>query len=345
MKPTEPKPLVPDFWRSCGYSLTTRGENGRLAFTDDFLRGYLGRPELAPVAESCAAERALHAALIENPQREVTERELAAIDDDDARENYGVWLRFRGQLMGAPSLEAFYAGLFRRDVAVPPAFIRQIVQVILRSVLDGCADGLAARAAEVFFRRQRVSVENGSIMLADNETVEMHAATGDFGNLGQLLARQGTPLRTVELDVLDEKTSAEYWKRDERFDTVLCLNRSHPGCAALCRVIEAWVAHFHGARVKVVPVPEIPDADWVWHVGLDAEATAILNDTYSGREPEEERLRRIVGLYRMEFLDPADMRAEIAGRPVFLGLAMAADHILRMKPQNLLTNLPLARPA
>jgi len=36
------------------------------------------------------------------------------------------------------------------------------------------------------------------------------------------------------------------------------------------------------------------------------------------------------------------MRPELAGSPVFLGLAMAADGTLRMKPQNLLMNLPLA---
>ena len=36
------------------------------------------------------------------------------------------------------------------------------------------------------------------------------------------------------------------------------------------------------------------------------------------------------------------MRPEIAGAPVFAGLAMAPDGTLRMKPQNLLTNLPLA---
>jgi len=36
------------------------------------------------------------------------------------------------------------------------------------------------------------------------------------------------------------------------------------------------------------------------------------------------------------------LRSEMAGSPVFLGLAAAADGTLRMKPQNLLTNLPLA---
>jgi len=52
-------------------------------------------------------------------------------------------------------------------------------------------------------------------------------------------------------------------------------------------------------------VREIPDEDSVRHVGLDAEATAILNEIYNGGE-----------------VDTA-----------------------RMKPQNLLLNLPLARRA
>ena len=45
----------------------------------------------------------------------------------------------------------------------------------------------------------------------------------------------------------------------------------------------------------------------------------------------------------MDFLNAQDMRAEIAGQPVFLGMAMSNDYLLRMKPQNLLLNLPLAQ--
>ena len=50
---------MPDFWPSCGYRLLAAGADGRLTLTDDFLRSYLARPELAPVRESCAAELAL----------------------------------------------------------------------------------------------------------------------------------------------------------------------------------------------------------------------------------------------------------------------------------------------
>jgi hypothetical protein len=333
---------MPDFWRGCGYHLLGRSDDGTLVVSDDYLRAYYERPELAPVPESCARERALHASLLEDPRRAVSAAEISVLADEDARENYRVMLRFRDQLLAAPSLEAFYYGLFQRDVAVPPLFIDQTVQVILRSILDATEDGLQARAAELFFRRQRVSIDNGAIRLADSETVEMHAIGAGTGPLAKLIGGGQPPPRTVELDVLDAASHADYWRRDERFDTVLSLNRSHAGCAAFCRVLEAWIEHFHHTPVAIEPVTDIPDEDWVWHAGLDAEASAMLNEIYNGGEPDTERMKRIIGLYRMEFRNPADMQAAVAGKPVFLGLAMTPDNMLRMKPQNLLVNLPLA---
>jgi hypothetical protein len=336
---------MPDFWQTCGYHLLRKGADGRLIVTDDYLRLYYARPELAPVAESCPAERALHASLVEQPRREVAEGELAAVADADARENYRVILKFRERLLGAPTLEAFYFDLFRDDVAVPPDFIHHTAQVILRSMLDGAQDGLEARAAELFFRKQRVSIGDGAIMLADETTVDMHANGAGFGSLGKLLREGQMPTRTIELDVLDDQSAARYFERDERHDTVLNLNHGRPGCLAFARVLERWIAHFHGVRTTVKPVREIPDEDWVWHVGLDAEATTMLNDIYNGGEVEEARMKRVVGLFRVDFRDPIVLRPEVAGSPVFLGLAMAPDGTLRMKPQNLLMNLPLARRA
>jgi hypothetical protein len=37
------------------------------------------------------------------------------------------------------------------------------------------------------------------------------------------------------------------------------------------------------------------------------------------------------------------MRSAIAGRPVYLAMAMDVQQRLKLKPQNLLLNLPLAR--
>ena len=49
-----------DFWHDSGYHLLAPTAEGRLAVSDDFLRAYLLRPEIRPVEDSCAAERALH---------------------------------------------------------------------------------------------------------------------------------------------------------------------------------------------------------------------------------------------------------------------------------------------
>jgi hypothetical protein len=252
-------------------------------------------------------------------------------------------LRFRDQLVAAPTLEAFYFDLFRRDVAVPPPFIHHTAQVILRSILEGVESGLEARAAEIFFRPQSVTIESGAVMLADQETVHSHAVHAGLGDLGRFLREQGAPLRSAELDVLDDANHAQYFTRDERHDLVLQMNPGRPGAAAYARVLERWIAHFHGVKAEVEPVREIPDEEWTWHVGLDAEATGMLNELYNGGEVEEDRMRRIIGLFRMQFPDPAAVRAEVRGAPVFLGLAMTPEGTLRMKPQNLLMNLPLAR--
>lgn len=334
-----------NFWPSCGYTLLERDGAGRFVVTDDYLRMYFRRPELALLPESCVAEQALHRSLIDMPRRTVPEAELAAVADADARENYAVMLRFRDRLLSHPTLEASYAAFFREDVAVPPAFIHHSVQVILRGLLEGTSDGLLARAAELFFREQSVSIQHGVVMAADAQTVQLQADTGGLGSIGRMLKQAQAPLASVELDVLDEHSQESYWQRDERYDTVLALNPGRPGAVALARVIERWIAHFHGVACTVTPIREIPDEEWRWHVGLDAEATAMMNDIYNGIDVESERMKRIVGLFRADFADRDALRPELAGAPVFLGLAMRPDGRLRMKPQNLLVNLPLARPA
>jgi hypothetical protein len=48
-------------------------------------------------------------------------------------------------------------------------------------------------------------------------------------------------------------------------------------------------------------------------------------------------------LFELRFANAADMRPAIAGRPVYLAMAMDAQSRLKLKPQNLLVNLPLAR--
>ena len=336
---------MPDFWTSSGYRLLRTGSDGRLTVTDDFLRSFLMRPELAPIPESCAAELALSDALSANPRKTVDAAEIDAIRDADARENYAIWLRFRARLTAASSLEGAYIGLFRGDgVDVPPMFVHLLTQILLRHILGPDADPLAVRAAEMLFRPQTIAVlDDGAVMAADAATVDMFSTTGGFGSLGELLAQNRTPSRSVDLDVLDADNAAQYWDRDERFDVSVSLNRGRPVLDQLCRVLERWVGHFLGVAVSIRPQREIDDSRWVWHVGLDAEASALLNDLYNRVDVDPARMERLLCLFQLDFANPADMRPAIAGRPVYLAMAMDADRRLRLKPQNLLLNLPLAR--
>jgi hypothetical protein len=337
---------VPDFWRSSGYRLLAVGSDGRLTVTDDFLRVYLARPELAPVPESCAAERAQHDARVANPRCHVPDAEVEAIADPDAPEYFRIWLRVRTRLTAASSLEAAYVGLFRGEgVDVPPLLVHHLTEVIVRGILGEDADPLEARAGEMLFRVQKIAVlEDGAVMAADDAAIEMYGTTGGFGSLGELLARNKTPLRSVEFDVLEAESAHRYWDRDERHDLAVSLNRGRPALAALTRVLEKWIAHFLGVGVKIAPQREIDDARWVWHVGLDAEASALLNDLYNRVEVEEDRMRRLLCLFQLDFADPGAMRPAISGRPVYLAMAMDDGNRLRLKPQNLLLNLPLALP-
>ena len=335
---------MPDFWPSCGYRLLAVDDDRRLRVRDDFLRGYLLRPELAPVRESGRAEIALHETLLSDPRARVSENEVAAIEDPDTRDNLRIWLRFRDRLLRAPTLEAAYVGLFEGEgVDVPPLFVHQLTQILLRHILGTEADPIEARAAEMLFRAQKISVLNDAVMAADEQSVELLATTGSLGSLGELLAQNRTPARTVDLDVLSEDNADTYWTRDERFDLAVSLNRGQPALAALCRVLQRWIAHFLAVDVTIAPEREIVDARWVWHVGLDAEASALLNDLYNGVDVADERRERLLCLFALRFADPAAMRPAIAGRPVYLAMAMDRQNRLRLKPQNLLLNLPLAR--
>lgn len=333
---------MPDFWRSSGYRLLTPDASGRLPVSDDFLRAFWLRPEVAPVAESCAEELALHDALMAEPRLAVAPERLARLADADARGNYAAVLRLRERLLAWPTIEAAYLELVRTGLSgIPPLFLDQLVNVFLRHLLAGCDDPIRLRAAELLFREQEVMIQDGAIMLADEETLKIRAS----GEPGRLLLGDAGPIRQIELDVLDEANAAIYWGRSDRFDTVLDLSFARPGLDALCRVLEVWVRHFTGAAVLIQPLQRIDDPRWVWHVGLDSDASALLNALYDGEEIDEARRARLLALFRLEFRDPADMLERVRGRPVYLGLAMTPAQRLKLKPHNLLINLPLARAA
>jgi hypothetical protein len=292
------------------------------------------------VEESSEGERRLHALLMDDPRRAVADSDLERVEDADARDNYRVVLRFRDRLLAAGTVEGCYMGLFRGAVDVPPLFIDQLAHVILRNVLDGTDEPLRLRAAELFFREQKATVRDGHVLLADLETVEMHAAGSRYGSIGRLIVEAQGSLGAVDLDVLDRANAHLYWSRESKHDTVISLTYGRPALDALARVIEQWIAHFLSVEVKVRPIRRIEEPRWAWHIGLDAESSAILNELWSGGEIEPGRMRNILALFSLEFDDPGLVRRDVAGRLVYLALS-AVEDVVRLKPQNLLINLPL----
>jgi len=278
---------------------------------------------------------------MENPRRTVSNEELTALKDKDAEDNYRTVLSFRDRLVREGTVEALYVNLFKGKVDIPPLFIEQLAHVILRNILDGCDDPLRLRAGELFFRDQKATLQEGHVLLADLETVEMHAAGNRYGSVGRLIVEAQGSLGSVDLDVLDRANAALYWERESRHDTVISLTYGRPALDAYCRVIEAWVSHFTKAEISVKPIRKIEEQRWAWHVGLDAESTSILNELWSGGEVDQGRMRRIIALFALQFEDPAVMRPDLSGRIVYLGLAATEEGLVRMKPQNLLLNLPL----
>jgi Family of unknown function (DUF6352) len=325
-----------DFWLSCGHHLLDREDGGGLLVTDEFLKIYLARPELCPPAEACAAERALHAELFANPRAPVAASAIAAIADPDARENWQVMVAFRDHLARHRTLEAAYIDLVRRGLKFPHLFVNQLVHVILRNALDGCEDPFVLRAAELFFRPQRMTSHEGSLIAADEETV---AGTGG-APVSPLVSMLGLPAEAA-VDVINDDNAAHYFAHSDQFHMAIDLTAGRRGLAALGQVIARWIAHMLSVEAEVEPLSAMHDVNLTWYVGLDADGTRIGNALWNGEELDEASAARVVGLYRVNFREPQIVMDKVKGEPVYLILAMGADNVLRVKPQNLVTGLPI----
>jgi len=327
-----------DFWLSCGHHLLDRDDGGGLIASDEFLKAYLARPELAPPPDACVVERTLHAALLTDPRRPVAAAEVGAIADADARENWALMIALRDLIVSHKTIEGAYLALVRQGVvAMPPLFLNQLVHVILRNILDECEDAYVLRAAETFFRPQRLTTHEGALIAADDETI----AGADSQAASPLVSMLGLPA-AAEIDVLNDDNAATYWERSDQFDLALELTAGRRGLAALGDVIACWVEHLVSVEVEVAPLVEAKDVNFSWYVGLDAQATRIGDALWNGEELDEATLSRIVGLYRLTFRDEAVVLDKAKGEPIYLISAMTSDGMLRMKPQNLVTGLPIA---
>lgn len=326
-----------DFWLTCGHHLLDRDAAGRLLVTDEFLKAYLARPELIPPPGACAAEQNLHGVLLIDPRRSVAASQVAAIADADARENWEIMIAWRDHLAKHRSLEAAYLDIIRRDIRFPHVLMSHLVQPILRNILDGCEDAFVLRAAEMFFRPQQLVMQEGSITALDEEA---NSSAGHHHSASPLFALLGLPA-TADVDPVTDETAASYWERSDRFDMAIDLTAGGRGWAALGEVITCWLSHLLGLDVVIEPLAELQAAPWSWYVGLSAEATRIGDALWQGEAPDDAIRQRLIGLYRLTFRDPAEMIEKVRGEPVYLLVAMTPDEKLRLKPQNLVTGLPV----
>jgi hypothetical protein len=330
-----------EFWVASGHHLTRRADHGGLVATPELIMAYLARPELMPPADACEGERNLHASLLADPLRPVAKADIAALADADARENWTFIINFRDRLVAAPSLEAVYVSLARNGAAgLPPIFLSQLCHLILRNALEGCDDPYTLRAAELFYRSQQATLHDGTLLLADAEVIEAQQRTQHDMHSSPLTVMLA-PKAFGEMDVMDDENAWTYWSRSDAHAMVMNIGGNPKARAGLCRVIERWLAHLLGVAVKVETVASIEDGDWRWFVGLDSEGTRIGNALWNGAALNENAAERIVALMRLDIEDTRLVDERVGDKPVYLIMAMTSDRSLRMKPQNLLTGLPI----
>jgi hypothetical protein len=325
-----------DFWLSCGHHLLDRDAGGGLVVTDEFLKVYLARPELAPPPEACVVEKTLHAALMADPRRGVDADEIAAIADADARENWQAMIAFRDLLMRHKTVEAAYLRVVRSGLRIPHIFLNQLVHVIMRNALDGCADPFVLRAGELFFRTQRMTLHEGSLIAADEETIAGASGTP----ASPLVSMLGIPAE-AEIDVMSDDNAAHYFEHSDLFHVALDLTAGRRGHAALAEAMRRWIVHVLGVEVEIEPLAELRDAKFTWYVGLDTDGSRIGDLLWNGEELDAAEAGRVVGLFRLTFNHPEIVIEKVRGEAVYLILAMTDDKLLRFKPQNLVTGLPV----
>lgn len=328
-----------DFWVASGHHLVDREAGGGLILTDDFLKAYLARPELVPPDEACPVERGLHAQLMAAPRDPVSAEEMALIADADARENLGFFLAFRDRLLAHPTLEAAYLALVKGGMGgIPPLFIQQLTHLLARNAFDGVSDAHVLRAAECFWRPQRVTLHEGAVLLADHEAIEGHEHAREHSPLLNML---GGPA-VSEIEILTADNAAGYAARSDAHDLVLNLSDPEHGRLALAAAMRRWSEHLLGFSPDYAPVEKFDRQRFGWFLALDADGTAFGNKVWQGEALAEDEASRVLALFAFDLPDHPRIVKERRGAKGFAVLGSGKDRLVRIKPQNLIAGLPLA---
>src|SRR5437667_319319 len=176
---------------------------------------------------------------------------------------------------------------------------------------------------------------------ADAVTVEAQQLAEHDLHASPLTAMLAPPKAFGEMDVMDDENAWTYWSRSDAHAMVMNIGGNPKARAGFCRVIERWIGHLLGVAAHVETVASIEDRDWRWFVGLDSEATRIGNAWWNGAALDDNAAERIVALMRLDIEDARLVDERVGNKPIYLILAMGADRVVRLKPQNLVAGLPI----
>ena len=205
------------------------------------------------------------------------------------------------------------------------------MHVILRNALDGVDDPRVLRAAEMFFRTQRVTVHDGSLIAADEETIG-GVNTAPVSPLVSMLGHPGRGRyrrhqRRQRRDLLGAQRPLRHGDRSHR--------RARRASTALAEAMRRWIVHLLGVEVAIEPLKELREAAFTWYVGLDADATKIGDQLWDGEDIDEATMARVVGLFQSDLQrsgDRARQGARRAGLSDFGDDARQADPHEAAKP-------------
>jgi hypothetical protein len=245
-------------------------------------------------------------------------------------------IAFRDHLVRHRTLEAAYLDIVRSGAKIPHLFLNQLVHVILRNALDGCEDPFVLRAAELFFRAQRMTLHEGALIAADEETIAGTSGTPT----SPLVSMLGLPAE-AEIDILSDDNADHYFAHSDLFHVAIDLTAGRRGIAALAEAMRRWIAHVLNVEVVIEPLTELHEAKFTWYVGLDSDGSMIGDRLWNGDDLDEAMAASVVGLFSLTFRDPEIVVEKVRGEPIYLILAMTGDKLLRFKPQNLVTGLPV----
>ena len=126
----------------------------------------------------------------------------------------------------------------------------QLVQAILRNALDDCEDAFVLRAAEMFFRPQKLAFRRR----APSPRSTKRPSCSSAASLHRRWLRCSVCRRSPKSTGSTTQTADAYWERSDRFDTALELTATGRGSAALGEVIARWLSHLLAIDVAVEPL-------------------------------------------------------------------------------------------